>query len=353
VCKIKASGGTSETNVILLTGGYDTNQDNDDPGTADSKGRAVFAVDAGSGALVSNLKFYHGDGSTFSSYMNYCIVELVSYDDNSDDCDDVIYAGDLGGNLFVFNDKDADGAWVPRRLFDAGNDGGTQYLRKFTKAPGIAQETWGDYVYIGSGDREHPIETDTLNRFYAIKNTWPATYSNGSPITASDLVDVTNDYLQGSSTITAYTGTQYENHLASILSSGWYIDLKESDGSEIGEKVVSSPLVYSGVVYFTTFIPSSQSAAGQDPCTTSAGAGTARLWAVDYKTGNAVFESFDGDSSTLTREDRFKNIGGGIPSDPVLIVTPEGTFIGVGTQGSPKFDDTEETKSIERYYWMK
>jgi len=353
VCTIKGIGGTSEIKAIFLTGGYDTNQDNDDPGAGDTKGRAVFAINAGSGAVTSNMKFYYGDNGFGTGYMDYCIVDLVSYDDDEDGCDDVVYAGDLGGNLFVFNDKDNNGSWVARRLFDAENDGGTDKLRKLPNSPGITQETWGDYVFIGSGDREHPLETETCNRFFAIKNTWPQTgdYSNDNPLKASDLTDVTDDYLQGSSVVSAYTRGQYETHLSSILENGWYIDMIEINGSEIGEKVVSTPIIYNGIVFFTTFIPSYQSTS--DPCASAAGFGTARLWAVDYKTGNAVFEHFDGDPSKLTREDRYVGIGGGIPSDPVIIVTAEGTFIGVGTQGSPQFVDSGDTKKIHRYFWMK
>jgi type IV pilus assembly protein PilY1 len=117
----------------------------------------------------------------------------------------------------------------------------------------------------------------------------------------------------------------------SYSGNGWFFDLEHS-----GEKVVSTPLVYNKIVYFTTFTPSTATSVGTDPCGTGSGSGAARIYAVDYRTGEAVFENFDGNSAMLTKEDRYKDIGSGIPSEPTLVVTEQGVFIVVGTeQGRP------------------
>ncbi|HPJ94593.1 MAG TPA: PilC/PilY family type IV pilus protein [Deltaproteobacteria bacterium] len=358
---IKTGASTSsKQDVLILTGGYDTNQDNDDPGTADTKGRAVFAVNATTGALMSNLNFNYNNYSK----MRYSMVDLRAYDDNDDGCTDVIYAPSVGGDLFVFDDRSTatgtpyDGVWTKRLLFSAANRGSTAKLRKFFYAPGIAQETWGDWVYIASGDREHPTDatgeetTPAYNRFYALRYTWPATWSDeDDALTDSDLTDVSTDTLQGT-TSTPSTLTEAEKAaLRQALSSsgnGWFFDLDHS-----GEKAVSTPLVYNKVVYFTTFTPSTAvSTSSTDPCGTT-GAGTARLYAVDYETGEAVFSDFDGNSSSLTEEDRSKTIGSGIPSEPTLVVTEQGTFIVVGTEEGPISVDTQEKRSLNRYYWLK
>ena len=202
-CKIKQTGGSTTADVLMLTGGYDTNQDIADPGLTDSKGRAIFAVNAASGTLANtNLNF------NYSNYnkMKYCMVDFKSYDDDSDDCDDVVYAPSVGGDLFVFESKKHttgtayDGVWSHRLLFHAvkQDSGSTNtQLRKFFYAPGIAQETWGDFVYIGSGNRENPSEAAVTNRLYAIRNTWPQTWDDDSPITDSNLTNVTDDITQG------------------------------------------------------------------------------------------------------------------------------------------------------------
>ena len=350
--RIKLSGGASEQDVLLIAGGYDTNQDNADPGASDTKGRAIFAVEATTGNLAAtNINDFN-----FASYdkMKYCMVDLRTYDDDDDGCDDVIYAPSLGGDLFVFesrkkSDGTYDGIWSKRLLFQADDDGGTDKLRKFHSAPGIAQELLGDYVYIGSGDRENPNDTTVTNRFYAIRNTWPETWNDNNPITDSDLSDETADVLQGTTStpsgLTEQEKADYRLNLASGL--GWFIELENT-----GEKVVSTPLVYNKVVYFTTFSPSVEGYSAEDLCSVGAGSGFARLYAVDYKTGEAVFPSFDGDETTLTKEDRYLSIGSGIPSDPVLVVTERGAFVAVGTEGGAVIIDAGDVDHIHRYYWL-
>lgn len=348
-CKVKTgSGSTDMKDVLLMTGGYDTNQDKADPGAADTKGRAVFAVDAATGSLYTGLNFNRNNGYT---RMNYCIMDLVSYDDNDDGCDDTIYAPSVGGDIFVYNARNSSGAWSQRRLFKSEAVGGlTSKLRKFMYAPGIAQDnmdgTVGDWVYIGSGNREEPSETAVhYNRFYAIKNKWQSSWNDDSPLTDSDLIDVTSDDLQNS----AIDGSVKRTLLTGLLAgNGWYFDLENA-----GEKMVSTPVIYDGVVWFTTFTPTTTTVTGTDVCNSGTGSGVGRLYAVDYKTGNAVFKDFDGDNSTLGKSDRSMNLGSGSPSTPTLVVTEEGTFIIVGTEkGLPtRLADGERT--LKRYYWFK
>lgn len=110
-------------------------------------------------------------------------------------------------------------------------------------------------------------------------------------------------------------------------------------GSGGSERVIAQPLVVSGVVFFTTFIPDG------DVC---AGNGDAYLLALDWQTGsakdpgNVVFDiNRDGrfDSSDATVMDASGNVhsvigiyvGGGKPSEPVL----HNDIIFVGTTGQP------------------
>ncbi len=129
---------------------------------------------------------------------------------------------------------------------------------------------------------------------------------------------------------------------------GWYIDLEGS-----GEKVVSSPLVYNKVVYFTTFVPTTSALTGEDKCAGGTGSGEGRLYAVDYLTGEAVFNYFDGINEKLTKEDRFVSLGSGIPSQPSLVVTERGTFIVVGTEKGTSSFNTNDKSTITRFFWQK
>ncbi len=324
-------------NVLLLTGGYDENQDQNDPGSSDNAGQAVYAVSAANGTLYSGLNFNK------NNYTNlvYCMVDLTSFDDDDDGFEDTIYAGSLGGDLFTFDDRDENGTWQARRLFQAVNSG-TDQLRKFFNAPSIVQEIGPiEYVYIGTGDREDPTRTTVVNQFYAVKNTWPATWSDATnTILSSSLVDLTSDTLQDSS---ASTAAKAAVTAALDTGAGWRIDMEHS-----GEKVVSSPVVFDKVVYFTTFTPSAVSGSG-DKCSSNTASGTARLYAMDYKTGVSVVD-WDNDD-TLEKSDRSVVIGGGIPSEPVVVVTESGVQLMIGTQGGVKTIDLEYDNDFCRYYW--
>ena len=340
-CKIKTSANdTVGAEVLLLAGGYDTNQDLGTPAALDTSGRAIYAVNAQTGIINNTLKFTYSN-TTSPNKINNCIVDFISYDANDDDFEDVIYAGTLGGDLFVFNDKDTNGSWVASLLFHAASDDGTTTKnKKFFYSPGIAQELWGDWVYIGSGNREDPLDDEPSNvrsndYIYAIKNTW-----SGTTIQDSELYDVTADLLQVGTDAQKLVVT---NALGLATCKGWKIMLENA-----GEKVTSSPIVYDKVVYFTTFEPSLNQ--NVDPCT-SAGTGTARLYALSYTNGNAVFGLLKANRSIL--------LGGGMPSQPIIIVTQAdnlgntgGIFIGVTMEGGWKAPRTSGARTIHKYFWQ-
>jgi type IV pilus assembly protein PilY1 len=357
-CKLRtgtdSSGKPVSHDVLLFTGGYDTNQDNADPGAADSKGRAIFAYDIPSSTGPdSNLNFNHSNYTK----MKYCMVDLKSYDNDDDGCDDTIYTPSVGGDLFALSGRTNNGNWTIRRLFTATPSSTTptttSNLRKFFYAPGIAQENWsgtiGDWVYIGSGDRENPEDTTVTNRFYAIRNTWPGSWNDDSPITDTNLTDMSDDIFQNSSA----SQTDITNRKTALASSnGWYFNLENS-----GEKMVSTPLVFNKVAYFTTYSPTSSSS-GSDKCSGGTGTGNGRLYAVDFETGTAVFPGFGSTGATsgtgdAVKADRSTSLGTGIPSQPILVVTQNGTFVVVGTSQGTGSYNTNDSRSLTRYYWLK
>jgi type IV pilus assembly protein PilY1 len=224
-------------------------------------------------------------------------------------------------------------------------------LRKFFYAPGIAQETWGDFVYIGSGDREDPPKTAVVDRFYAIRNTWSGARDDDNPIKDTDLIDITADELQGNS-LTNEQKAQLRQDL-SISGYGWYINMENS-----GEKIVSTPLVYNKVIYFTTYSPAATAPSAEDLCSTGTGSGTGRLYAINYLSGEAVYPGFyatgsTGGSGVAVKADRSTLLGSGIPSEPTLVITEHGTFVIVGTEKGTTSFNTNDPRSMNRYFWLK
>jgi len=346
---------TTTEDVFLLAGGYDTNQDLQTPAATDTVGRALFAINVASGQPVNN---FHFNGTASGIGMTHSIVDLAALDHDGDGIVSRVYAGDLGGGVFAFKDDDlhtytvcgqpvdevvSDGNWTTAfKLFNAST-GGVQ--RKIMYAPDAVGEPYGEMIFFGTGDRSDPGETAVVNRIYAVKNDWSAS----ATLTESDLTDVTDNLIQ--------LGTEAEK--ASVKSSldsrdGWFFRLENA-----GEKAVSSPRVYGGVVYFTTYTPDDASNPNpSDPCAVSTVRGVARLYAVDYKTGASVLDlnsdaetDNDGQTVELGKKDRSIAIGTAIPSAPVIAILAGGAQIFIGVEGGIVSLPTISTQDMHTYYW--
>jgi type IV pilus assembly protein PilY1 len=333
--------------------------------TASSKGKGVYAIE------IANLSsgapdFTHsGDnvkGFTHADYgtMNYSFPgEITALDMNSDGYADRLYACDAGGGIWRFNVGDSSiSNWTATRIFRAnpGSGGASDTGRKIFYKPSAVVEPGNlAILYFGTGDREHPLNMGVVDRFYALKDKGQST-----TMAESDLVDVTLDLLQ---TTTVASGTGSISNLLAQLNAidkyGWYIKLDENSG----EKVLAPPTVFNKVAYFTTYAPNTMVA--PDPCQPG-NLGTARLYAVDYLTGEAVL-NYDTTNDTTTidnkranstpgqvliRSDRSVTLGSGIPSGVVLIINPNGglkALIGVG--GVIPGEDPKKGGSIIPLYW--
>jgi type IV pilus assembly protein PilY1 len=314
--------------VVFLGGGYDDNQDNDIP-VADSKGRAIYIVDVLDGSLVK--RFSH----TEIPSMTYSIPSDISRVDLNDDGKiDRLYVGDMGGRMWRFNIKDSNPAnWTAGMLF-SGPSGA-----KIFYPPDVTLETLNcQMLFFGTGDREHPKETTAVNRLYAIKDK-----NDGRTLTESnDLYDVTSDELQDPNT----TAKRKAEIMAALNSKdGWFILLENG-----GEKCLASTTVINQTAFYTTFTPGTSG--GSDPC--HVGEGVGRVYALQYQTGNAVFnyclENDETDKIIIKKEDRVKTIGMGIPSG-VVITFVNGVAVGyIGVGGGVSPTDTD-TRDVEQTYW--
>ena len=344
---------TDVTDVFLLPGGYDNNQDLETPGDTDAVGRALFAVRVIDGQLLSGLNINSVDHPALE--MTHSLVDVSGIDHDGDGVVSRIYAGDLGGNIFALKDdvtlsfcsdtvfeSVVDGAWTSQKLFSASAVDNVQ--RKIFYAPDAVGEDFGEMIFFGTGDRTDPNEADVVNRFYAIKNDWSVV----GTLDETDLIDVTDDLIQlGTEAQKLAIQTSLEN------SSGWFIRLENP-----GEKVVASPRVYGGVIYFTTYTPDNGGGGGGDPCAASTVRGVGRLYALNYKTGASVSEfssevEYDGDGNAvaLGKKDRSISIGTAIPSAPVIAILENGAHIFIGVEGGIVSMPAIGTPDLYRYYW--
>jgi type IV pilus assembly protein PilY1 len=273
--------GTGTRVACFVAGGYDENQDKITVTADDKKGRAVYAVDLLTGAQVWRLDYRR------EPRMKYSIPSDISCVDTSGDgYVDRLYVGDTGGLMWRFDIKDADpNAWSGRILFNSNISVGSG-RRKIFYPPDVTLEKGYEMVFFGTGDREHPNESNVVNRFYAVKDR-----GLNTTLTEDNLEDVTS----GSSTAEQLAKKE-----------GWFVSLDANKG----EKVTGVTVVAYKAVYFTTFTPSSKSSEG-----------TARSYALNYQNGNAILNlnpANDTDGVKIDLADRSKVIGKGIPSGTIM-----------------------------------
>jgi type IV pilus assembly protein PilY1 len=231
------------------------------------------------------------------------------------------------------------------RIADLSVDSSVNDARRFYYPPDaalIVQEGQAPFISIvaASGYRAHPLNTDIHDRMYMIRDydvfTTPSTFTT---ITEADLFDTTDNIIG--------EGTQAEKITATTslsAESGWFISLEELDGTFVGEKGLSEPLILNGVAIITTFTPAS---AGISTSACEANDGTGAIFFVNVADGTPTYDL----SGNLdkTREDRKVFLDrGGIPPSPTVIITGAGTpTLCVGTE----CEQAGAVGAIQKMYW--
>jgi type IV pilus assembly protein PilY1 len=311
----KIKYGTSKKVVCFIGGGYDENQDKKTVTTDDKKGRAVYVVDILTGEQVWRWD-YRRDPN-----MKYSIPSDIScVDTNGDGCIDRLYVGDTGGRLWRFDLKDPDpSVWSGKIVFNAST-GVASGKQKIFYPPDVTLEKGGyEMVFFGTGDREHPNETNVTNKFYALKDK-----GLNTTFSENNLEDVT----KGSSPFGELEKKE-----------GWLISLEANKG----EKVTGGSVVGYGVVYFTTFAPSLES-----------GESIARIYALNYKNGNPILDlnpSNNNNGVKIDLSDRSKVIGTGIPSGTVITALNGKLVAYTGFKGGIYYTPLRRTSTLIPVWW--
>jgi len=256
--KIRYQGNVRD--VLIFGGGYDTNQDPDNPKTVetpdmvDGVGNSIFIVDADTGGHIWSAN----PNSSMFRDMDFSIPsDLRVLDVNADGLADRIYFGDMGGQLWRLdiNSNHVSGQWFVQAgvMAQLGQPSGrTSHThsdaRRFYAEPDVALINYqGERfmsVSLGSGWRANPLSKTTDDRFYMIRDDnalnipEPGQYgkkegSNWVPIKEDDLDDVTNSI---SESLTP----------AEI---GWTLALVDD-----GEKVLGRSVTINNQVVFTSYM---------------------------------------------------------------------------------------------------
>jgi type IV pilus assembly protein PilY1 len=329
--------------VLIIAGGYDPGQDESLVRVTDSIGKAVYMVDLLDGSLLWRA----GSGTEYNtnlSAMRYSIPsQVTSADVSGDGLADFFFVGDMGGQLWRFdinNGAAASGLVTAGVIADLGVAGGTNEAannRRFYHAPSLflGKNNGTPYlgITIGSGWRGHPLNEDTNDMFFMVRQT--SIYTAPSPYTTvllNNLLDVTDNAIGEGST------AQKETAQTTLTTrQGWYLRLTNS-----GEKVLSTPLVINGEVSFTTYEPNTSGEV--NPCVPQTG--TNRLYQMFVTDARP---SLDRNSDGFTAADRSQILRvPGIASSPIITTTKDGAAM-ITSQvpsGNPLPD-----LNIKRIYW--
>ncbi len=342
VAKVNITGASQNTlqQVLVFGGGYDTVQDNGPFVAADSVGNQIFMVDA----LSGNVLWYAGPSADAGAdlrhaSMNHSIPgDVRVFDLTGDGFADRMYAADMGGRVWRF---DIHNGQTRANLVTGGvfaslgnahlSSHPIETTRRFYNAPDVAflsyaGRTWLN-VGIGSGYRGHPLNQQTQDRFYSLRDHQPfarltqAQYDAATVITEADvnLIDITDDIAP---TIPAGA-------------SGWRLDLRRPSAAWTGEKSLSEARTIESMIQFTTYEPNNDSTSNSSSC--APGVGTNRLYTISAYTGAPVFDRENPEDPPDSADDRETELAqGGIAPEVVwLFPSPDDPTTCVGAECRP------------------
>lgn len=339
--------GTTIKNVLVFGGGYDPKHENAGYTTSnasDSLGNQIYIVDADTGSLLWSAGGT-GSGATLAvPAMKFSVTaEPRVIDVNNDGLADAVYFGDLGGQVFRVDLRNGGtaaqlGARV-RLLANLGQGvtADTTNQRRFYESPSAAvlkdPVTGLPYmaVAIGSGYRSHPLDLGTEDFFYMLKD---------NDVMRKDLLTATD--LQPTivpSDLAALDPATASGALVGSLK-GWKMDFPET-----GEKMLSTPIILFGEVFFTTYVPRPDPSASK--C--SGVLGVSKLWRMGAVDGSVVRDA-NGDGVLSTTDRLVDSVVQGLGGTPQLIVGEGGrnaVLTGTGTVRNGDF----QTPQLRRTRW--
>jgi hypothetical protein len=295
-----------------------------------NQGRALYMVDVTTGEVLAEKKYESSPVVCGTSpapaecEMKYAIASQPAvFDLDTDGFADVVFVGDLGGNLFKWvvkdvgddpihnatSDKDVSQPDWPFGVFfragysDPAADGspnyGSSHFNSFFFPPTGAKRRGELRLAIGAGERAAPEagvadgDDSNNNHFFVLPDHDPLEREDGAIATRTEADLVSNADLD----LGTYTCAQ-------IGESGFYLTARDR------EKFITNSVIFFGEVFTGSFVPADP---GADPC---AATGTSYLYRFGLDCGEGAWPSNPGSGN----DDRRKAVGGGLPTRPRVSV---------------------------------
>ncbi len=284
--------------VVAVGNGYNSGRDIDNDGDLDRGYATLYLLDIETGSVIKTLETPWGiDEDPSGLGRSNRLTDVVALDQNQDFQVDILYAGDLFGNLWKFDVSDsvptkweiAKSGSTPTPLFQARDDSGNP--QPITVAPAIQYHDTkhGYLIYVGTGKylEVGDLADASLQTIYGV---WDREETSGiTTITRAALREqeilganrsqftLTNARITTDNKFTWYDGSGLPKGNPPKAYLGWYMDLIDSGQAAQGERILDDLFVSGDRLEFITLIPST------DPCQ---GGGESWLFAVNAITGS-------------------------------------------------------------------
>jgi len=355
--------------AAVFGNGYHNTDDNGGDGGAtndSTTGNAVlYIVDIEDGSIIKKIDTGVGaNGDPTGQSRANGLSTPAPVDVDGDHIVDVIYAGDLFGNLWKFNVTGNESNWgvaYNKPLFTAchGDNCTSGNHQPITSRPQVGFHPLGQgyMVYFGTGQYfENTDATATgqiTQSFYGI---WDKAKNNLSTFDREHLLQqqilkekTLNGFdwrVSSNNTIQWHTANGVPNNGSTHL--GWYIDLVNTDNTanpgldNHGERQVSEAILRNHRIIFTTLLPS------EDPCDFG---GTSWLMELDAGSGARLdYTPFDvnGDQS-FTTDDYVSVVVNVNGSDVTVNVPVSGKRSTVGITDTPAITTSADGGEEHKY----
>lgn len=252
----------------------------------------LYAVNPQTGAQLAKIDLCATVTTACSSALPEGLSSVVAVNStgNLGGASDLIYAGDLQGNLWAVNiSASTPSSWTVRLVFTAKDSSSNR--QPITSIPSVSLNPnypakKGLMIYVGTGQllAQADLSNTNVQSFYGVYDNLSST-----GLTRSNLL------VETKTLVTTTTSGLTQNIVTSINSdwrsppcsttpcptySGWYFDLSFLGA---GTRVLTDSVIYNGNVTFTTYTPTTS--------VCSAG-GTSYLMSVDYATGGTPSSPF-------------------------------------------------------------
>lgn len=276
---------------------------------SDNHTAQLFVVDLATGALLKKIDTLKGTAADPNG-----LSTPLAIDTDFNGSADLVYAGDMQGNLWKFDlSGSTTASWKvaigtaadPKPLLKTKDGvGATAKVQPITAKPQAVRHapTGGVMVYVGTGQFFETGDQGNkdLQTFYGVldkcgRNTSGSGCSSAgteAKFTRSNLVqqNIQQEYVE-SFTNDAGVTTQWDIRVVSdnaidyTVKDGFYMDLVPPTSVKEGERVITAPLVWEDRVIFVTMIPDT------DPCNFG---GSSWIMELDpFTGGRTLFSVFD------------------------------------------------------------